>query len=218
MTIEQVIEKSKLIVIVRKIYGDTLVRLAEAMQKGGVNMMEVTYDQADPTCLEKTAQTIEHLCITFGESMQFGAGTVLTSEQVIVARQAGSRYIVSPNTSGKVIALTKELGMVSIPGAMTPSEIMQAHECGANYVKIFPAGDLGIEYIKAVKAPITHVKLIATGGVNEQNFDNYLKAGYTGAGVSGRLTDRKVIEAGDFEELTRRARVLCDIAASQGVS
>ena len=204
------IEDGKIIAIIRRLYGDTLIRLAEALNEGGIKVIEVTFDQADPECLSKTSEAISRLSRTFGDSMLYGAGTVLNTEQVETARQAGARYIVSPNVSPEVIRLTKSLGLISIPGAMTPSEILHAHDCGADYVKIFPAGELGLPYIKAVRAPISHVKFVAAGGVNEQNLGDFLNAGYTAAAVSGRLTDSAVIEAGDFDEITRRARAFCE--------
>ena len=127
------------------------------------------------------------------------------------AADAGARYIMSPNVDPEVIACTKELGLVSMPGAMTPSEILEAHKLGADIVKLFPSGYLGFGYIKDILGPISHVKLCATGGVNEDNWGTYLDYGFVGAGVSSRLSDKKLIAAGDFEEITRRAKVFMDI-------
>ena len=143
--------------------------------------------------------------------MMFGAGTVLTREQVKAAADAGACYIISPNTDADVITYTKELGLVSIPGAMTPSEIMNAHNLGADIVKLFPSGYLGFRYIRDILAPISHVKLCATGGVSEENWGEYLSLGFAGAGISGRLCDKKCIESGDFAEITRRAKVFSDM-------
>ena len=94
---------------------------------------------------------------------------------------------------------------------MTPSEIITAHNLGADIVKLFPSGYLGFRYIKDILAPISHVKLCATGGVNEENWGEYLDLGFAGAGISGRLCDKKCIAAGDFAEITRRAKVFMDI-------
>ena len=141
-----------------------------------------------------------------------GAGTVLTKEQVKAAFDAGASYIISPNTNPEVIRYTKELGLVSIPGAMTPTEILLAHDCGADIVKLFPAATLGLRYVKDILAPISHVAIIATAGITEDNFAEFLKLGLKGAGISGRLTDKKLIAAGDWEEFTRRARAFVDIA------
>lgn len=205
------ISENKVITICRRVYGEDLLKLADALYAGGIKMIEVTFDQADPDCIEKTSECIRTLCDRFGDKMMFGAGTVLTAEQVEAAAKAGARYIISPNVDADVIARTKELGLVSIPGAMTPSEILTAHKLGADIVKLFPAGYLGFGYIKDILGPISHVKLCATGGVTEENWGKYLEFGFAGAGISGRLCDKKCIAAGDFEEITRRAKVFMDI-------
>lgn len=206
------IEKKKIICICRRLYGKDLLHLAHALYDGGVRMMEVTFDQVDPNCNRNTADAIEMLVQEFNGEMHFGAGTVLSCEQVDVARAVGAEYIISPNTNVDVIRHTKEMGLVSIPGAMTPSEIITAHENGADLVKLFPVGYLGLSYIKDILGPISHVKLLATGGVNEGNLKQYLDMGLVGAGISGRLTERKLIEAQNFEEFTARARTFMDIA------
>lgn len=205
------ISQNKVITICRRVYGEDLLKLADALYAGGIKMIEVTFDQADPDCIEKTGECIRTLCDRFGDKMMFGAGTVLNAEQVEAAAKAGARYIISPNVDADVIAKTKELGLVSMPGAMTPSEILTAHKLGADIVKLFPAGYLGFGYIKDILGPISHVKLCATGGVTEENWGKYLEFGFAGAGISGRLCDKKCIAAGDFEEITRRAKVFMDI-------
>ena len=205
MNIKDFIEKYRIICICRKIYNDDLMKLAQALCDGGVKMIEVTFDQEDPECSRKTGDAIADLCKEFGDKMRVGAGTVLTKEQVDVAKSAGAEYIISPNTNVDLIHYTKECGLVSIPGAMTPSEIMTAHDNGADFVKVFPSTWLGFSYFKDILGPITHVKLMATGGVNEENLERYLSMGFAGAGISSRLVDRKLIEKGDFAEISARA-------------
>lgn len=199
------VKRFKVIAIYRRVYGEDLLRAAQALCDGGVRLMEITFDQSDPDCIKKTAHAIRSLCDALGDKMLIGAGTVLSTEQALAARDAGAQYLISPNTDEKVIGMTKSLGLVSIPGAMTPTEILKAHDAGADFVKLFPAGYLGMRYVKDILAPINHVKLIATGGVNEENFGEYLAFGFAGAGVSGRLSQKDLIENGDFAELTRRA-------------
>lgn len=205
------IQENKVITICRKVYGEDLLNLAGALKAGGVKLIEVTFDQADPDCIAKTSEAIHSLCEKYGDEMMFGAGTVLTKEQVKAAADAGARYIISPNIDPEVIRYTKELGLVSMPGAMTPSEIISAHNLGADIVKLFPAGYLGFGYIKDILGPISHVKLCATGGVNETTWPEYLKYGFVGAGISSRLCDKKCIAAGDFAEITRRAQAFTDL-------
>jgi len=205
------IQENKVITICRKVYGQDLLNLAAALYEGGVKLIEVTFDQADPDCIAKTSECIRQLCENFGDRMMFGAGTVLTKEQVKAAADAGARYIISPNVDPEVIKYTKELGLISIPGAMTPSEILAGHNLGADIIKLFPAGYLGFGYIKDILGPISHVKLCATGGVTEETWGKYLDFGFVGAGISSRLCDKKCIAAGDFAEITRRAKAFMDI-------
>ena len=211
ITVDFVME-NKVITIVRKLYGEKLLKLAQALSEGGIRMIECTFDQSDPDCIARTSEAISLLREKMGDKMHVGAGTVLDVEQVEAAYRAGAEFIIAPNVCPQVIKRTKELGMLSIPGAMTPTEILYAHELGADFVKLFPAATLGFKYIKDIKAPISHVKLIATAGVTEENFGEFLDAGLVGAGISGRLTDKKLIEAGDWAEFTNRARVFSDIA------
>ena len=105
-----------------------------------------------------------------------------------------------------MIKRTRELGLVSMPGALTPSEIMTAHRAGADFVKLFPAADMGPGYLKAVRAPLNHIKLMAVGGINEKNAGDFLAAGAAGVGVGGNLANRAWIEAGEFGQKSRRRR------------
>lgn len=211
MDVLKLMEKKRVVGIVRGTYGEDLISLAKALYKGGLQFMEVTFAQDDAACVEKTSAAIRSLKAALPEDMHFGAGTVLNECQVQAAYEAGAEFIISPNVNAQVIHLTKELDMVSIPGAMTPTEILSAHDYGADIVKLFPLSDLGLAYVKSIRAPISHVKLMATGGVKEENFKDILRAGFSGAGISGRLTDKKLIAEGNFDELTRRAKVFADL-------
>ena len=143
-----------------------------------------------------------------------GAGTVTTPELVELTARAGGRFIISPDCNPDVIRRTRELDMVSMPGALTPTEVMQAHHAGADFVKLFPIGNLGVAYAKAVMAPISHVKLMAVGGVNETNIADYLKAGMAGAGIGGNLANKKWIEEGRYDLITETARALVDAVSN----
>ncbi len=216
MNTQEFILRHGIIAICRKVYGNELLELARALCKGGVKLIEVTFDQADADCCATTAENIRMLCTEMGESMQIGAGTVLDTEQLHCAAEAGARYIIAPNANPELIRETKRLGLVSIPGAMTPSEIQQAHECGADFVKLFPAKQLGLGYIKDIRAPLSHIKLLATAGVNDTNLRSFLEAGCMGAGISGYLTDKELIRAGRFDEISERAAKLVSIFESVG--
>ena len=147
--------------------------------------------------------------------MFVGAGTVTSPELVEMTAKAGGSFIVSPDTDVMVIKKTRELNLVSMPGAMTPSEIKVAHEAGADFVKLFPIGNLGAGYLKAVKAPLSHIKMTAVGGVNENNAAEFLKAGASGLGVGGNLAKKEWIENGEYGKLTEAAKAI--VAAVESV-
>ena len=195
----------KLIVIVRNVESEKLIPLAKAMYDGGVRFLEVTYSANGSVSDEKTAENIKTLVEYFQGKMQIGAGTVLTQKQVGLTKEAGGKFIISPDANASVIIKTKELGMVSIPGALTPTEIESAHKAGADFVKLFPITSLGTSYVKAIKAPLSHIKFLAVGGVDENNMSDYLKAGVCGFGVGSNITNKKMIEKNDWAGITELA-------------
>ena len=202
--IDRVLEK-KIIVIVRGVYGEDCLSLAKALCCGGIEIMEVTFDQSSEDNRKMTVDTIALLNRELGDKMAIGAGTVTTTAMAEEAALAGAKFIVSPNTDSEVIKKTVELGMVSMPGAMTPTEIMTAHTSGADFVKLFPVTSLGPAYVKAVRAPLNHVKLLAVGGVNEKNAAEFIAAGVVGIGVGGNLVNREWIKNGEFDKITALA-------------
>ena len=205
---EQVIQKvleKKIVAIVRGVYGEDCLHLAQALCKGGIRLLEVTFDQAKTEDWKKTADTIRLLVETLGGQMTFGAGTVTSPELVALAQSAGAEFIVSPDVNARVIKATVDAGMVSMPGALTPTEVLTAHAYGADFVKLFPVGNLGASYMKAVHAPVNHVRLLAVGGVNEKNVASFLEAGAVGAGVGGNLVNKQWIANGEFEKITALA-------------
>lgn len=203
--IQKVLDK-KIIAIVRGVYGNDCVNLAKALYDGGIEMLEVTFDQSKPDELSKTSDTIAQLVRELGDKMLFGAGTVTSLEMLDLAKKAGAQFIVSPDTNEEVIKKTVEYGMVSMPGALTPTEILTAHRFGADFVKVFPVSNLGADYIKALKGPINHVRLLAVGGVNEKNIATFIKAGVHGAGVGGNLVNKELIASGQFDKITEIAK------------
>jgi len=202
----QTIEKEKIIVIVRGVESNKLIPLAEAMYEGGIRLLEITYSADGKISDEETAKNIEVLSKYFEGRMFIGAGTVLTEKQVELTHKAGGKFIISPDTNENVIKNTRELGMVSMPGALTPSEIQSALRYGADFVKLFPITNMGIDYVKAVLAPLNHIKLLAVGGINETNIKDYLKAGVRGFGIGSNIIDKKALANGDFASITQLAK------------
>ena len=201
----QAIENEKLIVIVRGVARDKLIPFAEAVYAGGVRLLEITYSADGSISDEETADRIAMLAKHFEGRMLIGAGTVLTEKQVELTHAAGGKYIISPDTSVDVIKKTCELGLVSMPGALTPTEIQTAHRAGADFVKLFPIGNLGTGYVKAVKAPLSHVKMLAVGGVDLSNIEDYKKIGISGFGIGTSIVNKALINEGKFDEITKLA-------------
>lgn len=209
----EAIEREKVITIVRGVESDKLIPLAEAMYDGGIRLLEITYSANGSVSDEDTAKNIEMLSQHFGDRMFIGAGTVITEKQVELTKKAGGKFIISPDTCEAVIKKTCELDMVSMPGALTPTEIQNAHRYGADFVKLFPITNMGVEYVKAVKAPLSHIKLLAVGGINENNMADYLKAGVCGFGVGSNIVNKKLIDAGNYSEITELAKKYTKVIA-----
>lgn len=200
------IEQEKIIVIVRGVESEKLIPLAEAMYDGGIRLIEITYSANGAVSDEQTAANIKMLAEHFDGRMYIGAGTVITPEQVELTKRAGGKFIISPDTYDDVIKKTCELDMVSMPGALTPSEVQQAHRAGADFVKLFPVTNLGSDYIKAIKAPLSHIRFMAVGGINENNMGEYLKAGVCGFGIGSNIVNKKMLDENDFNGITELAK------------
>lgn len=211
MEIMELIEQNRVIAIVRGMHPDQMAPLARALERGGIRMMEITFNQNAPETFQNTVNAIRTLSQNMRD-MAIGAGTVMTLEQLHMATDAGARYIISPDVNPALIAETKRLGLTSLPGAMSPTEIVTAWNAGADAVKVFPIGDLGVGYLKAIRAPLSHIPLIAVGGVNERNCADFLRAGAIGVGVGGQLVNREWIDAGEFYKIASLAGKIAQAA------
>lgn len=197
-TFEQ-IAAGRLIAILRGDFGGRESDLVAALHEAGFTAVEVTLNS--PGALS----TIGMLAAQFSTQMAIGAGTVLTAQAVEQAATVGARFIVSPNRDIPVIAATKRLGLVSLPGCFTPSEIVEALDAGADAIKIFPANTLGPSYIKAVRAPLNQVRLVPTGGVTPEKAREYFAAGAWALGIGSELVGKEFWQSGNFDLLQRRA-------------
>ena len=201
----EAIEEYKIIVILRGLTTEQLIKTVEAMAKGGIRLVEVTFDQSGKISDEQTAANIRTLAETFAGRVRVGAGTVMSAKQVEMACEAGAEFIISPDTYEEVIRRTRELGLVSLPGAFTPTEAANAYRYGADFVKLFPNSEVGISYLKALMAPLSHIRFLAVGGVNEKNMMEYLGAGAKGIGVATGIVNKKHIAEGNYEAVTELA-------------
>ena len=186
-------------VLARAVPKDVLVKGVAAIADAGVTVFESTFDHRREDCVKENAEKIAALVAALGDRMSIGAGTVLSVEEVRAAHDAGASFIVSPDADPDVIAETKRLGMVSIPGAMTPTEIKRAYALGADIVKLFPADDLGYHYIQNLKGPMPHIPLMATGGVNPETIPEFLSRGILAVGTGITIFRPDLVAAEDYE-------------------
>lgn len=198
--------RDKLIVIVRGVTRTHIVPLMEALYEGGVRLAEITYDASGKRSDEEVSAMIGDAARAMDGRMLIGAGTVLKPSQVDLTVQAGGRFIISPDTNADVIARTVALDAVSVPGALTPTEAQYAHRCGADFVKIFPMEAFGAGYLKALCAPLSHIRFLAVGGVTAENLTTFLKNGAVGVGIGSSVIQKDMIEAGDFAAVTELAK------------
>ncbi len=199
------INQHKLVAISRGVYGDNLLKAVEMVIKGGIRLLEITFNQASPSCLAETAASILKVKEKFGDELCVGAGTVMTPQQARAAASAGADFCLSPNTDPEVIEEIKKAGLIAVPGAATPSEIATAHNAGADIVKLFPAGIYGTAYLDAIRGPLNHIPLMAVGGVSADNVREFLSHGCCSAGIGSNIISAKRIAAGDFESVYKAA-------------
>ncbi len=202
MAILEELEKAKLIAIIRGITEEQGARAAEALYQGGIRFLEVTMNTAG--CTRMIGQWRQQ----YEGKMWIGAGTVLDLGMAKEAHAAGAQFLVTPNTDREVIEYAVSNQLAVFPGAMTPTEIVEAWKAGATAVKLFPMASLGIQYFKEITAPLDSIRLIPTGGITAANIREYLQAGAFGFGMGNSLVDKQAIAEGRYEQLTENARQL----------
>ena len=148
-----------------------------------------------------------------GEEIDLGVGSVVDPETARRAIDAGARYVVSPIYKPSVVKMAHEMDCPAMPGCFSPTEIFNAHQAGADIIKVFPADMLGMKYFKAIKAPMPQLNVMPTGGVTLTNAGDWLKHGACAVGVGSALVDKKAIAENRFDQLTENARILCDTIA-----
>lgn len=208
--VADLIRAEKLFAILRGVSRNQVVETARALSRGGVKLLEVTFNHDDPIGIEKTLECIKRIRDALLDDICLGAGTVLSSEQVRLAADAGAQFIVSPNVDQDVIRATKDLAMVSLPGALTPTEIVEAHNAGADMVKLFPGGCLGPGYVKAMGGPLKGIPLIVVGGVGLENIPQFFAAGAVGVGLGSNLVNSREANAGHFSGIEEKARAFVE--------
>lgn len=190
------LKESGLIAVIRRPKKSQIHFIAEALVEGGTGALEITLDT--PGALEM----IRELKEKFQNRVLVGAGTVLDAVSAKSAIDAGSDFIFCPSFDVETIQMTNRYGKISIPGVMTPTEIVQAYSAGADLLKIFPGAALGESYIKDLQGPLSHIPMMPTGGVNLDNVELFIKNGAVAVGAGGSLVDGKAIAEERYEVLT----------------
>ena len=199
MNFHELFHETKLIAILRGVPSDQLFELLDCLYNNGIRLAELTYDATDDIPDEMTASDIGRAATYMEGRMLIGAGTVIRREQVELTKAMGGKFIISPNMDPEIIRYTKELDMISMPGAMTVSEVCDAVNAGADYVKLFPVSVLGPGFVKAILAPLRNAKLVAVSGVTPNNIDEYLTSGCVGAGIGTGFFTTAMLEENRFD-------------------
>jgi 2-dehydro-3-deoxyphosphogluconate aldolase/(4S)-4-hydroxy-2-oxoglutarate aldolase len=207
MTALSQILKHKVVSIIRGANPDDVLKIAMALHDGGIKLLEVTLNSVN--ALEVIAQLSESM----KGKMLIGAGTVLDAKATTSAINAGAQFIISPSFDPEVINATKEFGAVSIPGAYTPTEIVNAYNAGGDIIKVFPASS-NVNYIKELRAPLPHIPLIPTGGITLENISEFQKAGAVAFGIGTALVNTKEEVTDEYlKRLTERANKFVQMVA-----
>ncbi|MBI5834918.1 MAG: bifunctional 4-hydroxy-2-oxoglutarate aldolase/2-dehydro-3-deoxy-phosphogluconate aldolase [Armatimonadetes bacterium] len=204
-TVQAQILNVGLVPIIRIDSAETAKHIAEAILRGGIPCLEVTL--TTPGAL----RVIAELRAEYGDRFCIGAGTVLDPESARAAIDAGASFIVSPNTRRETLELCRRYGIVSLPGALTPTEIVTAWEQGADLVKVFPVDNMGgAKYIKALKAPLPQIDLVPTGGIDLDNVAEHIRAGASAVAVGSSLMVGRLIAARDWDGIAALATRFVD--------
>jgi 2-dehydro-3-deoxyphosphogluconate aldolase/(4S)-4-hydroxy-2-oxoglutarate aldolase len=210
---EQIVQRIQALgalAVVRLSKAEDVLPAARALHAGGVSAIEVT--MTVPGAL----QAIENLAREMGDELLVGVGSVLDAATASRAVQAGARFVVSPVFIPEVVEEAQRQGAAALPGAFTPTEILRAHQAGADMVKVFPSESLGPSFIKGVLAPMPFLKLCPTGGVTPQNAGQWIRAGAAAVGLGGALVDPALVAKGDWRMITQLARKTADEVAARG--
>jgi 2-dehydro-3-deoxyphosphogluconate aldolase/(4S)-4-hydroxy-2-oxoglutarate aldolase len=195
----QAIREVGIIPVVRVQSADEAMMAIEAIRAGGVSLLEITMT------VPGAINVIEKVSQRYGSEALVGAGTVLDGETARACIRAGAQFVVSPSLNLETIEVCRHAGVAVLPGALTPTEVVQAWSAGADFVKVFPAGAVGgASYIKALKAP--QIELVPTGGVSLKTAADFIKAGASALGVGADLVDLKALREGQQHIITERAR------------
>jgi 2-dehydro-3-deoxyphosphogluconate aldolase/(4S)-4-hydroxy-2-oxoglutarate aldolase len=200
--------RDKAVAVVRGANADALLRAVDALREGGVRCIEITLT------VPRALELMRAIDQRFGSDVLLGVGSVIGAEQARRAVEAGARFVVSPVFKPEIVREAHACDAAALPGAFTPTEALRAHEAGADVVKVFPAGTLGVGFFRGVLAPMPQLRLMPTGGVTVENAADWIGAGAVAVGIGSALVDEEAVHSGNFAELTARARRLVRLCAN----
>lgn len=204
----QQIRETGVIPVVRAASADEAMRAIDAIREGGISVLEITMT------VPGAVKVIEEVSKRYGKDALVGAGTVLDPEIAEACISSGAQFVVSPALNLETIACCRRLDVAVMPGALTPTEVVQAWDAGADFVKIFPAGAVGgASYLKALKAPLPQIELVPTGGVSLKTAADFIRAGAAALGVGADLVDIKALREGQASLITERAKQFLQIVS-----
>src|SRR5699024_5006220 len=200
------IKETKIIAIIRNAKPDDILPIVKSLYKSGIRAIEITMNSP------KALESIELVATEMKDKVVVGAGTVLDAESARLAILSGATFILSPTLNKETIQMTKKYGAVSIPGALSPTEILDAYEYGGDIIKVFPTTSMGPEYIKDLQGPLPQIPLLPTGGIDLNNIEQFMKAGAVGVGLGSSLVNTK-LEANEeyYKNLEETAKQFSDI-------
>ncbi|MGD6767884.1 bifunctional 4-hydroxy-2-oxoglutarate aldolase/2-dehydro-3-deoxy-phosphogluconate aldolase [Mammaliicoccus lentus] len=200
------IKETKIIAIIRNAKPDDILPIVKSLYKSGIRAIEITMNSP------KALESIELVATEMKDKVVVGAGTVLDAESARLAILSGATFILSPTLNKETIQMTKKYGAVSIPGALSPTEILDAYEYGGDIIKVFPTTSMGPEYIKDLQGPLPQIPLLPTGGIDLNNIEQFMKDGAVGVGLGSSLVNTK-LEANEeyYKNLEETAKQFSDI-------
>lgn len=206
----EILEKEKFIAIMRGVPPEKVKETAKALYSGGIRIIEITFNPSESDTIEKVGRSFETVKELFGDEVALAAGTVVKPEYVAAAKEFGAQCIVAPNTDENIIKLTKHSGMLSMPGAFTPSEIVNAYNMGADIVKIFPILPDNIAYLKNILSPLSHIPFITTGGVNVNTIEPLMSLGPCGLAAGASIITPQALLENNYKLIEENAKAHLD--------
>ena len=198
--IKKILEK-KVIANIRGVYGQTCLNLASALRRGGIELISIAFDPKDTQQNLRAHETLSFLVRQLGYTVTFGVSNLTNLKMVESVKNAGAAFVISPDANDAMIMATTDAGMVSIAGARTPKEVIYAHNCGADFVNVFPARSMEPADFVNIHNVINHIPILAFGGINQYNVKQYMRAGVAGVCVDDCFYSVEQIANGEWEQI-----------------